>query len=121
MNVSFLIGANAYACIEHNGRKTDIRLSPGKGAAQSLREYAADERKRAARILETAAIAERAAMHVEPIEYIQAGERLWNGRIVSHGLAMAYNSLSDRVAGFQREGRPVPEHLLNGRHNLIAA
>lgn len=83
MKITYQIGANAYVCIEHAGRKTDILFSPSEGAAKSLREYAADQRARAARMVEMANLAE--------------------------------------IAGFQREGRPVPEYLLNGRHNLISA
>ena len=61
MDVRIFCGAAAYACISENGRKTDIRLSPGIGAPQSLREYAAAERARALRILAMAETAERAA------------------------------------------------------------
>lgn len=73
MNVRLFIGANAYACIEENGRKTDILLSPGKGAIASLREYAESERARALRILAMAAIADRAA---DCLESEQAKPRL---------------------------------------------
>lgn len=61
LTVKLLIGANAYACIEENGRKTDIRLDPGKGAAQSLREYAESQTERANRIAGMADLATRAA------------------------------------------------------------
>ena len=52
--------------------------------------------------------------------YLKAGERLWNGAIVTTYLAQAYNKITDRVEAFKAEGRIVPEYLLNGRHNLIA-
>lgn len=122
MEVKIFCGANAYACISENGRKTDIRLEPGKGAPASLREYAKGERERAARILAMADIAERAAAYLDKPapDYIQAGERLWNGAIASHCMAMAYNGLTDRIAAFERDGRKAPESLLNGRHKLIA-
>lgn len=55
-----------------------------------------------------------------PLHYIMAGERLWNGAIASHCLAAAYNRLTDKIAAFERAGRKPPESLLNGRHNLIA-
>lgn len=55
-----------------------------------------------------------------PLHYIMAGERLWNGVIASHCLATAYNRLTDKIAGFERAGRKPPAELLNGRHNLIA-
>lgn len=55
-----------------------------------------------------------------PLHYIMAGDRLWNGAIASHYVATAYNRLTDKIAAFERAGRKPPEHLLNGRHNLIA-
>lgn len=61
MNVRIFCGANAYAMIEENGRQTDIKLAPGRGAARSLREYAQEQRNRAIEIMERAALAERAA------------------------------------------------------------
>ena len=120
MKVTIHIGAHAYACIDEGGRKTDIRLPPGKGAPQSLREYAAGERERAAKILAMAERAERAAIVLDPPAYIQAGDKLWNGALVTHCLAAAYNAATDRIAEFERRGRPIPEELLNGRHKLIA-
>lgn len=53
--------------------------------------------------------------------HIVAGSRLWNGAIVTPHLAAAYNSMSDRIAAFEAQGRAAPEQLLNGRHNLIAS
>jgi hypothetical protein len=50
---------------------------------------------------------------------IKPGERLWNGATVTAQLADAYNAMTRRVEGFERAGIPVPEYLLNGRHNLI--
>lgn len=52
-------------------------------------------------------------------ERMQAGYRLWNGVVVSAQLAAAYNAASDRIAAYEAAGRPIPEELLNGRHNLI--
>ncbi len=52
---------------------------------------------------------------------IKAGERLWNGAIVSQDFADVYNRLQERIDGFRRDGKPVPENLLNGSHNLIAS
>jgi len=69
MKITMLVGAHAYACIDENGRKTDILLSPGKSAQQSLREYAESERARALRILSMAEIAERAADHIDSNGY----------------------------------------------------
>lgn len=53
-------------------------------------------------------------------EHLKPGDRLWNGRTVTPHLAAAYNRASDRIASFEREGRPAPDNLLNARHNLIA-
>lgn len=65
IEVRLLIGANAYAVIKEGNRQTDIMLSPGRGAPASLREYATDQRERAARILALADLAERAADKLE--------------------------------------------------------
>lgn len=123
MDVKIHIGAHAYACITEGARKTDIRLTPGKGAPASLREFAAEERARAARIAALADLAERAANALEypAPEYLQAGDRLWNGAIASHCVATAYNRVTDQIAAFERDGRKPPEYLLNGRHNIIAS
>lgn len=122
MKVSTIIGANAYAVIEgEGGRRTDIRLSPGKSAHASLREYAAEMRAEAERKLRMADMAERAAAILDAPQYLVAGERLWNGAVVSHSLATAYNRLTDKIEQFKMKGRCVPEELLNGRHNLIAS
>lgn len=61
MRVNLLIGANAYACIEENGRKTDIKLQAGKSASASLREFAAEQMLRASKAAALADLAERAA------------------------------------------------------------
>lgn len=120
MNVRIFCGANAYAMIEENGRKTDILLAPGKSAQQSLREYAQEQRERAAKYMAMADTADKAALVLDPPDYIREGETLWNGARVTHCLAMAYNRLSDRIAAFDREGKRPPESLLNGRHKLIS-
>lgn len=62
MKVKILVGAQAaYACIETSNRTLDVRLSSGKSAAQSLRQYAQEEQERAAAILGRAALALQAA------------------------------------------------------------
>ena len=65
MKVKLLIGQYAYACIEREGQKTDIRLEPGRSASQSLREYAAEQHAQATRILKMADLANAAAEHLE--------------------------------------------------------
>jgi len=52
---------------------------------------------------------------------LAAGDRLFSGAVISAAEAAAYNRASARIESFEREGRPVPEYLLNGRHNLFAA
>lgn len=59
--VSLFFGAHAYACITECGVRFDVRLTPGRKAATSLREYAEEQRARAACIIESAERAERAA------------------------------------------------------------
>ena len=54
------------------------------------------------------------------LHYLTAGERLWNGVIVTAPLAAAYNRLTDKIAAYDRAGRKPPENILNGRHNLLA-
>jgi hypothetical protein len=61
INVRFMIGAHAYACVKDNIGQIDFLLSPGRSAQKSLRAHAADERKRAARIIRNAERAEMAA------------------------------------------------------------
>lgn len=52
---------------------------------------------------------------------LKVGDKLWNGATVSAALADAYNAATERIEGFKRAGLPVPDYLLNGRHNLIAS
>lgn len=47
------------------------------------------------------------------------GEILWNGIVVTPCLAEAYNAAQARIQSFRDAGRPVPESLLNGAHNLL--
>lgn len=68
MEVKFIIGANAYACIRENGVAHDILLSPGKSAQAALREYAESKRKDAARYMADADRAERAAAYLDAKE-----------------------------------------------------
>lgn len=121
MKVNTIIGAHAYAVIEENGRRTDIRLAPGKSAAASLREYAADQRKQAEDKREMADLAERAALMLTTPQYLSAGEKLWDGTTVTHFLAASYNRLTDMIEGMRAHGRRVPETLLDARHKLIAS
>ncbi|WP_158589811.1 hypothetical protein [Gemmobacter lutimaris] len=65
LSVKLIIGANAYACVTHDAGQTDIRLSPGKSAVASLREYATECEARAAREKDKAELARRAADHLE--------------------------------------------------------
>ena len=59
--VALFYGASAYACITECGVRFDVRLTPARRASTSLREYAEEQRARAACIIENAERAERAA------------------------------------------------------------
>jgi hypothetical protein len=50
---------------------------------------------------------------------LEYGYRLWNGRILSDQEVDLYNSLTRQIQAFEREGRQVPEQVLNGRHSLM--
>ena len=49
------------------------------------------------------------------------GERTILGGVWTECAARAYNSLSERIAAYEAEGRKPPDHLLNGRHNIFAS
>ena len=40
---------------------------------------------------------------------LRAGERLWNGYVVTKTLADTYNRLSQRIEQFEHEGKAAPE------------
>jgi hypothetical protein len=66
MRVKTIIGAQAaYACIEHKGTSMDVRLEPGRSAAQSLRETAEEWKAKAQRLQERAALLSVAAVKLE--------------------------------------------------------
>ncbi len=66
MRVTTFIGAEAaYAVIKTERVSMDIRLEPGRSAAKSLREWAAEKRSRAQWMLERADMAEAAAAYLE--------------------------------------------------------
>lgn len=50
---------------------------------------------------------------------LTVGEKLWNGAIVTPELARAYNRVQAKIAQYLAAGKPVPENILNGAHNLI--
>lgn len=52
---------------------------------------------------------------------MKAGDKLFSGAIVTPWLADAYNAATAKIESFERDGKPVPENLLNGRHNLLAS
>ena len=65
-SVKVLIGANAYAVIRHDGAcQSDVRLSPGKSAQVSLREYARELRAEIARKIDQADLACAAADYLD--------------------------------------------------------
>ena len=61
MQVRIIIGANAYASISEESYSGDVLLSPGRSAAQSLLETAADLRAESERVMRRADRIERAA------------------------------------------------------------
>ena len=65
-SVRMIIGANAYAVIRHGDScQTDIRLSPGKSAQESLREYARELQAEIVRKQSLAELARAAADHLD--------------------------------------------------------
>lgn len=66
MKVRILVGAkNAYACINTISTSLDVRLEPGRSAAQSLREFAEEQKRRADRLIRQADLAMSAAEQLE--------------------------------------------------------
>ncbi|WP_371422641.1 hypothetical protein [Tardiphaga sp.] len=120
MNITTLVGQYAYAVIEENGRRTDIRLSPGKSPASSLSAYAEELRQEAKRKTDLADLCDRAAAHLSPPQYLSAGDTLWNGKVVTAFLAASYNRLTDRIENMRARGERIPETLADSRFRLIA-
>lgn len=52
-------------------------------------------------------------------EHVKEGDTIWNGAKVSRYVAEAYNRVNDHIHAWEALGKPAPEHLLNGRHNLL--
>lgn len=74
MRVRTIIGAEtAYACIQSLDITMDVRLEPGRSAAQSLRETAEEWRQKAARLQQRAMLLNEAAAQLE--EDAKAGRR----------------------------------------------
>lgn len=66
MQVTTIIGAEgAYACIKSLHVNLDVRLEPGRSAAQSLREWADEQNAKAARLQRNAMLAREAAFQLE--------------------------------------------------------
>lgn len=66
MKVRTIIGAQAaYACIATESISMDIRLEPGRSAAQSLREWADEQKAKADRLDRLADLARKAAKQLE--------------------------------------------------------
>ena len=53
------------------------------------------------------------------LHYLVAGDRLWNGVIVTAPLAHAYNRLTDKIAAYDRAERKPPENILYARRQLL--
>lgn len=66
VKVRTFVGAQAaYACITTDNVSLDVRLYPGKSAAESLREWATDQQVTASRLTRQAALAREAASILE--------------------------------------------------------
>jgi hypothetical protein len=66
MQVSFIVGANAYARIQHERGSLEVLCPSGAaGAAADLRAAAAEQRARAAETLRRAELCEQAAAELE--------------------------------------------------------
>lgn len=52
-------------------------------------------------------------------EYITTDYVWANGEHMPESMLNAYNSLVQRANAFESEGRPVPEHVLNGMHKIV--
>jgi len=65
MKVRLIIGASAYAHITTSTQSVDVKLEPGRGAPQSLRESAIALREEANRKLVMAHLYEQAALELE--------------------------------------------------------
>jgi hypothetical protein len=69
MRVRIIVGAEAaYASIQTSGAFMDVRLEPGRSAAQSLRETAEEWRDRAAKLQQRAMFITEAAAQLEEDE-----------------------------------------------------
>lgn len=66
MKVRILIGAEgAYACIDNQSVKMDVRLNPGRAAWTSLRDSAEELREQAAKLQRRALLMQEAAQELE--------------------------------------------------------
>ena len=50
---------------------------------------------------------------------LKPGDRLFTGAIVTAGFAATYNAATAKIEAFRAAGKPAPENLLDGRHNLL--
>ena len=53
---------------------------------------------------------------LKPICY---GYKAYTGVILSNGAVDAYNAITEKCNSYLRLGLDVPEHILNGKHNLF--
>jgi transposase-like protein len=60
--VKVIVGAQyAYACIKTDRTTLDVQLAAGRSAAQAMREFAAEQREKAQRLLRQADLVDAAA------------------------------------------------------------
>jgi hypothetical protein len=53
------------------------------------------------------------------LEPIPHGYKAYTGQVISKYGVDAYNAITERCNSFIRAGLEVPEHILNGKHNLF--
>lgn len=95
-----------------------IRINSDSGVI-AITTTATTWTKAVAQVLKAEGAPDSAFLNV--YRHMQAGERLFNGATVSKYIAAAYNRANDHVHAWTALGKPAPEHLLNGRHNLLAS
>jgi len=55
------------------------------------------------------------------LEPIQAPYRTYTGAILNEEMCKSYNAQTEKCNSYLRLGLEVPEHILNGKHNLFVA
>lgn len=96
-----------------------VRLKSAAHGVMAFTTAAATWTQAVAQVLEAEGAPQSAFLNC--YEHMREGETLFNGARVSKHLAEAYNRVNDHIHAWKAHGKQPPEHLLNGRHNLIAS